>query len=53
MDKVEQVIFSVAIVLIDTIMHSNSNPVKFRGQGHLLTLPKGHLPANTDKEHFV
>ena len=38
MDKVEQVFFSVAIVLIDTIMYSN---------------PKGHLPANTDKEHFV
>ena len=40
MEKVEKVTVSVAIVLFDMKMHSNSVS---RSQGHLVTLAKGHL----------
>ena len=43
MDKVEKVTISAAVVLFDMKMHSNSVPKKSRGQGHLVTLAKGHL----------
>ena len=35
--------FSVVIVFFDTIMHQRLTPMEFRGQGHLLTLVKGHM----------
>ena len=38
MEKVEKVTVSVAIVLFDMKMHSNSVP-----RGFLVTLAKGHL----------
>ena len=41
MENVEKVTISVAVVLFDMKMHSNS--VNSRGQGHLVTLAKGHL----------
>ena len=43
MEKVKKVTVSVAIVLFDMKMHSNSVPKISRGQGHLVTLAKGHL----------
>ena len=43
MERVEKVTISVAVVLFDMKMHSNSVPKNSGGQGHLVTLAKGHL----------
>ena len=37
MEKVEKVYFSVAVVLFDIIMNSNSTLCNSGGQGHLMT----------------
>ena len=42
-NKKKRVTFSVAIVQFDMKMHSNATLRNFRGQGHLVTLSKGHL----------
>ena len=43
MEKVKKVLLWVAIVLFDTIMHSNITTRSSRGQGHLVTLAKDHM----------
>ena len=43
MEKVEQVKFSVAIVLFDMKMYQNSTLRNSRGQCYLVTMAKGHL----------
>ena len=43
MEKVDQVLFLVAVVLLDTIMHQIQPLWNSRGQGHLVTLAKCHM----------
>ena len=44
MEKFEKVHILVAVVLFDTTVHSNSTTMIFSvGQGHLVTLAKGHV----------
>ena len=43
MGNAQKVHFSLAVVLFDMEMQSTSIPMNSRGQGHLVTLAKGHL----------
>ena len=45
MGNTEKVYFSVAFVLSDMEVYSNSTPMNSIGQGHLVTFAKGHLSA--------
>ena len=43
MGKAEKVHFSIAIMLSDMEMPLTFTSMNFRGQGHFVTLTKGHL----------